>query len=296
MKKSALWFAILGALSLTSPLYAEEQQKEEMAAEVEQSAEPAADSQEMMDKSADDSATRTIQTAEGTQVVDAEEGGSSKHWSLTPAFVSDYRFRGISQTNQDPALQLGFNYNFDVGIYAGLWGSNVDFVDGDGANYELDYIVGYNTNLNELFNLDVSATRYNYPRQRSRPRYSYNELVGKLTFNKMFYGLVGFSNDVLNGGENGTYIQLGANVPVAEVYTLSAWIGHYDYGNTFAGNTECAARNLSCKSIVDYSLGVTRAFGPVNASLSYVDTNGNIEPYYGSNNDGRFVFSLSTSF
>ena len=53
-------------------------------------------------------------------------------FTVTPTIATDYDFRGVSQTNpdqdgMDPAFQLGGTYAFDNGVYAGIWGSNVDY-------------------------------------------------------------------------------------------------------------------------------------------------------------------------
>ena len=47
--------------------------------------------------------------------------------SANVALVSDYKFRGISQSNENPAIQGGFDYAFNNGFYVGTWGSTVDF-------------------------------------------------------------------------------------------------------------------------------------------------------------------------
>ena len=54
-------------------------------------------------------------------------GAANAGISVTPTLTSDYDFRGITQTNNDPAFQLGVTYTGDGGFYMGLWGSNVDF-------------------------------------------------------------------------------------------------------------------------------------------------------------------------
>ena len=65
-----------------------------------------------------------------------EESGP---FSFNIGVVSDYAFRGVSQTNEGPAFQGGVDFSHDSGFYAGVWASNVDFVDGDGANAEFDF-------------------------------------------------------------------------------------------------------------------------------------------------------------
>ena len=60
------------------------------------------------------------------------------------ALVTDYRFRGISQSDEDIAIQGGFDAGWDNVIYVGVWGSSVDFDSNDGfdGSLELDYYVG----------------------------------------------------------------------------------------------------------------------------------------------------------
>ena len=58
-------------------------------------------------------------------------GAAQAELTVTPAVVSDYDFRGISQTAKSPALQLGLNYATESGLYVGAWGSNLDFGSGD---------------------------------------------------------------------------------------------------------------------------------------------------------------------
>jgi uncharacterized protein (TIGR02001 family) len=61
----------------------------------------------------------------------------------TVTVVSDYDFRGITQTSQDPALQGSIDYSHDSGFYVGAWGSNVDFGDCCDENVEVDIYAGF---------------------------------------------------------------------------------------------------------------------------------------------------------
>ena len=56
-------------------------------------------------------------------------------FSANVGFVTEYSFRGIAQSDEHPAIQGGFDYSHDSGFYAGIWGSNVDFNDGDESPY-----------------------------------------------------------------------------------------------------------------------------------------------------------------
>ena len=64
----------------------------------------------------------------------------SANWSTTITAASDYTFNGVTQTDNDPAIQASLDYAFDSGVYAGAWASNVDF--GGDTNLEWDFYVG----------------------------------------------------------------------------------------------------------------------------------------------------------
>ncbi|TMP43217.1 TorF family putative porin, partial [Pseudoalteromonas sp. S1688] len=77
---------------------------------------------------------------------------AAANWSTTITAASDYTFNGVSQTDNDPALQASLDYAYDNGVYAGVWASNVDF--GDDTDFELDAYVGRYIQLNEQVSLD----------------------------------------------------------------------------------------------------------------------------------------------
>ncbi len=211
----------------------------------------------------------------------AAQAGS---WSASIDFVSDYRFRGISQTQGDPALQIGGQYAFDNGLYLGTWASNVDFVDGDGANTEVDLFVGFGTNLTEDIAVDAQLLRYVYPSTSTGVDYDYTEVVASLSWKELLTGTIAWSNDVFASDETGLYYQLAASHTVFDEYTLSGSLGYYDLDDLYGGG------------YTDYAFGVSRAIGPLNVGLSWVTTNRNLDEYFGPNDGSQFVFSIGTSF
>lgn len=77
------------------------------------------------------------------------------------SLVSDYVWRGLSQTDNGPAIQGGTDYK-NGNAYASVWFSNVEDVDGsEGLPIEMDVTFGYNNKFNG-FNLDTSVITYNY--------------------------------------------------------------------------------------------------------------------------------------
>ncbi|MEV5033575.1 hypothetical protein MRBLMC3_002807 [Sphingobium sp. LMC3-1-1.1] len=78
--------------------------------------------------------------------------------------VSDYRFRGVSQSDRGMAIQGGITATHESGFYIGTWGSNLGgWGRFGGANMELDLVGGYSTSLGEGTTVDVGLTWYMYP-------------------------------------------------------------------------------------------------------------------------------------
>ena len=81
-------------------------------------------------------------------------------WSSTLTLASDYLFNGVTQTDENPALQGSLDWAGESGWYAGAWGSNVDF--GDDTNLEVDIYAGYYQDLSENMSLDIGIAQYTY--------------------------------------------------------------------------------------------------------------------------------------
>ena len=96
----------------------------------------------------------------------AEEAAGPHSFSANVALVSDYVFRGISQTQNRPAIQGGFDYSHSSGLYLGTWGSNVSWVQDTGMktnnSLELDVYGGYKGAVGPV-SYDVGVLQYYYP-------------------------------------------------------------------------------------------------------------------------------------
>ncbi len=93
------------------------------------------------------------------------EEGRKFTYNFNIGVTSDYVFRGISQSDNDPALQGGVDVAWGI-IYAGIWASRVDFGDAPPANAEVDWYGGIKPTWNSplgLMNLDFGAIYYSYP-------------------------------------------------------------------------------------------------------------------------------------
>ncbi len=186
------------------------------------------------------------------------------NWNATIA--SDYLFRGIDQNNDQIALQLGAGYGFANGLYIGVWGSNVDF--GDSTDIEIDTFIGWAGDINDTLSLDVQLVRYNYLNEPTGVDYALNELFGRFGVGENFTFTLAFTDDYLNFGETSYFYGVNGSWGFANDFTFNAGIGY----STIAGPLE---------NFVDYSLGVSRVFGPATVALSYIGTNGSAEDNFG---------------
>ncbi len=162
---------------------------------------------------ADDATVPPSADNSNATLANASAGGSynlADHLSGTADIVSNYVWRGVSQTDNAPAVQTGATYSFDSGFYAGLWGSSVNFKNDSGATTELDYVVGFKHKLTEDFNVSVFGTHYNYPRTSGL---DYNEYTLQGSY-KILTATFAYSHDEFSSGHSGEYYNLAADYPV----------------------------------------------------------------------------------
>ena len=179
--------------------------------------------------------------------------------------VTDYRYRGISQTRLKPALQGGVDYSLG-GFYAGAWASTIKWVkDGGGkSNYELDLYGGYKGELAKDLAYDVGLLAYVYPGNKLSPSANTTELYAALSYGPLTAkyshstgNLFGFAKSSGSG-----YLDLSASFEVAGL-TVTPHIGHQ------------SVRRNSASSYTDYSLTVAKDFNGLLVSAALVDTDTN---------------------
>ena len=100
----------------------------------------------------------------------ARRAGEPAHLHRQPRPIArSYRFRGIDQTFNKPALQGGIDYSHSSGIYVGNWNSNVNSGAGfPEGNLEMDFYGGWKTTFGD-FGLDVGGIYYYYPGSTATP-------------------------------------------------------------------------------------------------------------------------------
>lgn len=218
------------------------------------------------------------------------------------AFTTDYRFRGISQTKGDPALQAGATYTSPWGLYATAWASNIkDFgTTGLDTNLEVDLGVGYANSVG-AFTYDIGWVYYLYPGANDNDtgfaELDYQEIYGKFGYDfgiaSVLASVYGSPNYTGNTG-GAVYYNGFATVPLPFLPWDAALSGGAGY-STFLDDTKKGV----LEDYWDYSIGfgVTVPKIEVGLDFRYIDTNLDEDSYCGVNTcDGQFVFTVSKAF
>lgn len=245
--------------------------------------------------------------------------------------VSDYRFRGVSQSDENLAVQGGFTIAHDSGVYVGTWGSNLaGWGTFGGANMELDLIAGYRFPVGDGGTLDIGATWYMYPGGFDNTDFvePYVKLSGTAGPVSLTAGVAYAPKQEALGAwyANGTsaadgvydrpgdkndnlYVWGDAAAAIPETgLTAKAHIGA-SKGNKGLG--PFATSVAPTGEYVDWLLGVDYAIPgtPVTAGIAYVDTNisdreaAYLQPSFSRGQDGtgsiagaKVVFALTAAF
>jgi len=212
---------------------------------------------------------------------------------------SQYVFRGLTQTDKDPALQGGFDYSHSSGLYAGTWGSNISWLRdfgsySGGGSLEWDFYGGYKGTFGKSdFGYDVGLLYYYYPGDvvpgavKANTLEAYGALSWKWLSAKYSYSLDNKTFGVPNS--DGTwYLDLTASVPLGSSgFTAIAHWGKQKFRGDTAG-----VSNDSVASYEDWKLGVTYAL-PKDFTIGafYTDTSMNAtqEAFYTPVSTGRFI-------
>lgn len=184
--------------------------------------------------------------------------------SFNVSAVSDYRYRGISQSRLKPALQGGVDYADKSGFYVGAWGSSIKWIKdaGGDANVEVDLYGGYKGAVGDVA-YDVGFLRYEYPGNKLAVSANTNELYGAVT-----YGVftAKYSHSVSNlfgfdGSKNSYYLDLGATFDLGNGYTLTPHVGRQ------------MVKNSPSASYNDFALTLGKDLGNgLSATAAVVDT------------------------
>ena len=204
----------------------------------------------------------------------------SQHtFSSNVSLVSDYLYRGISQSGSKPAIQGGFDYAHASGFYAGVWGSSISwltdakvYTGATTAPLELDTYLGFKNSFMGDYSYDVGFLRYNYPASYDATlgaagvKGDTNEIYGSIGWKwltaKYSYSLGDTFSVPQAKGSN--YVDLSVNYPVPDTGIM---LGAHYGKQTFKGP------NSNVASYSDYKLSISKDISGFVLGLAYSNTN-----------------------
>jgi uncharacterized protein (TIGR02001 family) len=211
----------------------------------------------------------------GLSSVASAEDNMGLEFSADVTMASDYLWRGVSISDEDPVIQGSFGVSHSSGIYAGVWASSLESV--AGAETEFDLSLGWAGEFGPV-GVDVAVVEYVYP--GSSPSADGTEYILGLSGEA---GPVGLGLTYVNGDSDFDWnrVELGAEYPISSV-TLSA---------TYAWNDRDSAI-YTRGDYDDWTIGAATEFGGFGFSLTYADNDLDMPS---STEDSRFVFAISKS-
>ena len=138
--------------------------------------------------------------------------------SATVTLASDYLFNGVTQTDENPALQGSLDWSNDQGAYAGTWASNVDF--GDDTDMEIDLYAGISKALTKETWYDVGIAYYGYVGGDDSSDINYYEVYGALGYNTTSIKLW-YSPDYAGSEAKHYVVALMHTIPVTETLSVN---------------------------------------------------------------------------
>ena len=207
--------------------------------------------------------------------------------------VNDYRYRGISQSNFKPAIQGGFDYAHESGLYIGNWNSSISWVGDNAYNstgksvsapIEMDFYAGFKKEfIGEGFASDIGLLQYYYPTSGyptsstlANPNTTeiyaaQNFTFGPVTgFAKVSYALSTIFGYVKSSGSYYPDLTVNYDTGVWGL-SLNGHVGYQYIAGTTPGSTY---DNSKYYSYTDWKAGVTKDFGGgLSAAVAYVGTN-----------------------
>ena len=250
-------------------------------------------------------ATCIPSVASGQTPAPADPAKSPHTLTGSVTLVSDYRFRGISQTYEGPAVQGGFDYSHSSGFYLGNWNSNVACqVYTGGSGIEIDVYGGYKRSFGGV-GVDIGYLYYHYPNAEFQSAghasqgFDSQDLYfgGSWKWIALKYSLAvsdyfGLGSTQVRGGywsdkndgsllpdrggsQNSYYLDLTANIPVGEKLTMGAHVG------------TLKVRHYGELNYTDWKLGVTYNLKGWLLGAAYVDTDASRDWYYTGGSKGN---------
>lgn len=221
-----------------------------------------------------------------------DEAASAFTTSANVALTTDYRFRGVSLSGGDPAVQGGFDVAHESGFYVGTWASSIS----GGPSYgdlELDIYAGWSGNLSDAVSVDVGVLYYLYPTESLGLDTDYIEPYASVGVNfgpaEATFGVAYAPKQDSLGGDDNLYLytDVGVGIPNTPI-SLSGHLGYTDGSLApplLAGTADDTG--------IDWSIGASVSQGNFELGVAYMGVEG---PSIDGFTDDAVVATISASF
>ncbi len=201
------------------------------------------------------------------------------------SLTSEYIYRGLAQSDGNPAVQFGLDYEFDAGIFVGAWASTIDLRSAMGhREIELDYYLGYHYESTAPLTATLTLLRYTYPGQTGSHSYDHNELLLGATWRERYSIEYGYTNDLFGLDRIGRHWELRSEWPVANAWVVSAALGRNDLSD------------IDVSKYLHWDLGASARIERLVLDLRWYD-NETPDGFAAQISAGsRFVVSISAAF
>lgn len=199
--------------------------------------------------------------------------------SANVTLATDYTFRGISQTGERGAIQGGFDWAGETGLYAGVWGSNINF--GGDASTEFDYYGGFAGETAGGLGYDIGFIYYDY---ENEPEFDYLEFALGFSYADFSVG-VNYSDEFGDGGPKYIYYSAGYDMALTEDFSIGFSIGYTD-------TDEDDFWEDGADTYMDYGITLGYSAYDLDFALALIGTD--LDDVDAA--DDRVVFSISKSF
>lgn len=177
--------------------------------------------------------------------------------------LSEYSMRGISYSRLKPVVQASATLIHSSGLYAGLWGSNIDLY-GVSARYETDYIVGFTHQFSPDVNVDVGYAKYTFPKTSAL-----NATESYAIFTAYGFKVGTYYSDDYFGDQSYVYTYLGYGAKsLPYEMGLDVRYGIADYKDPVFASSGGSVRD----SYREWEVKLSKQMWSLDWAASYIDT------------------------
>lgn len=199
---------------------------------------------------------------------------------LAVTAATEYSQRGVTLTAYDPSVQGLLEYEFDNGLFAGLWAGNVQFGQTGDDDYELDFFLGYGRRLTTDFAFDVTFIRYTFPGQNQPRDYDWKELMVSAYLGDRWLLSAGVAENWLATNARTNVAELGYRFPLPYNLSADATVG-------------LQLLPAPYRDYVYGELGLSRPLGPIDVRVAYIATDSDAANWFNRLAKSRWIAAIS---